>query len=93
MNKFHVLWSVYDHERETSLPLYRAILLGKDKESATRLAKRLIPRIVRRHNASDSWFMVDHVGEVEIAVDGLDEWVDRMEKLALEIQSSHRDDE
>lgn len=93
MNKFHVLWSVYDHEREVSFPLQRAIVLGKDKAAATRLAKRLIPRIVRRHNASDSWFMVDHVGEVEIAVDDLQEWIDRMEKIAIEIQSTHRDDE
>ncbi len=93
MKDFYVYWSVYDHERETSLPLYRAILRGRNQASVTSLAKRMTPRVVRHHNAQDAWFRVDHVSEVETFVQPLDEWSDRLLELGDKLQEMPRGDE
>lgn len=91
MKEFFVVWTMFDHGREASDTLYRAVLLGENKDDVRKEAELLVPKVIELASRESDVPIYDK--DVEITVRPLDAWIVKLRQSAGQLRAVELDEE
>lgn len=93
MRDFFVVWSIFDHDFETSHTICRAVLPGVNQTVVEVQAKSLVPQVVKKHTGHGSFPRDVIQSEVEVSVRPLETWINELRATGQELPNVNMFDE